>query len=207
MYATQARGPDQGAEPLDLGRGQRQPAAVRCVCVSVSVCVRVCMRVCVCVSTVAARRSTFLETLLAVHGRILDSSGENECTQNDAHDGAQVSQRGRRADFLRRCVLFPPASIFAPLHARSIFNTFQPNTHTPMFLPAGPSSANRKGEAWTAPPALLTPVTSTKRLVLWERSLFGWQGQLHDLGALRVRSIGLSDSRLSSESMSMRWSV
>jgi hypothetical protein len=29
---------------------------------------------------------------------------------------------------------------------------------------------------------LLTPVTSTKRLVLWESYLFGWQGKLHDLG-------------------------
>lgn len=84
-------------------------------------------------------------------------------------------------------------------------HTFQPTKHTQKHL-AGPSTANKGGqEAWTAPPALLTPVTSTKRLVLWERYLFGWQGQLHDLGAFAC--YGDSLFRLPSESMSMRWIV
>ena len=48
---------------------------------------------------------------------------------------------------------------------------------------AGSSNSGSSDAAAAAPPLLLTPVTSTKRLVLWENYLFGWQARLHDLGA------------------------
>ena len=45
----------------------------------------------------------------------------------------------------------------------------------------------------SAPPSssLLTPITSTKRLVLWESHFFSWQSELHDLGREGGREGGI----------------